>query len=119
MKGAARLPAGTVVLTGDALGLVAAALQVAQRDRARQGLPPSAGWRALQALVSPSGHGDSPEGADPDHGSMSTSEAAAALGVSPRTVRRKASALGGRLVAGVLVFDAVTILEHKHGSENR
>lgn len=107
-----------VILSGADLELVAEALRVAQRVRARNGLGPSAALADLQRLLSPRGPQVTPEPPAAQHGDMSTTEAAELLGVTPRTVRRRARQLGGRLVAGVLVLDRLAVLEHLAGTES-
>lgn len=114
--GALRLPADAVILTGDALPLVAYAVDTTQRARARNGLPPLASLDALRALVAPVGHADTADDADGYPELVTTREAAELLHRSVRTVRRLAPGLGGRLVGGRLLLDRQAIIEHQQGA---
>lgn len=116
---AARVPEGAVLLAGRQLAIVAWAIRQAQDDYRRRNGANSSELAALLAVVSPPGHGDTPAGAEPHPETMTTTEAAHLLGMSPRTVRRKADALGGRLVGGVLVFNRQAVLEHRDGQHLR
>lgn len=113
-----RLPEGAVLLSGDAVRLLAYAVATAQASRRRNGLPPVAALDALARDVlaaSASGHTDGPdEPADePDY--MTTAEAAQELHTSTRTVRRHAAQLGGRKVGGTWMVDRLAVDEHKKG----
>lgn len=113
-----RLPAGALLLAGDDLDAIRDAVALAQWARRRDGLAPSARLAALAALVTDSGHADSPDDPAADDGPMSylsSDEAAAALGVSPRTARRLAPELGGRKVGGTWLLDAAAVDEHHRG----
>lgn len=115
VSGLTRLPAQSFLLTGHALDLVLMALRSAQRARARDGLSPSTGWAALVNAMGGAPHGNEP--AAEEAATISTREAAELLGVNARTVRRKAPALGGRLVGGSLVLDRMAVLEHRVGRD--
>lgn len=115
-----------VLLTGSHLYMVQQALDALARERRRNGLPASRDAAELRRVittqldrrepnVAPEGQQDSSRVVAPEHGSMSTKEAAELLGVSTRTARRMASRLGGRLVGGVLMLDRIAINEHIEG----
>lgn len=109
-----RLAPDVLLLTGDAIGALAYAVAVAQRARARNGLPPS---RALSALASAAGQQDTeptPE-LDTDEELITTQEAAQMLGCSNRQARRRAPQLGGRLTGGRWLLDRRAVLEHLEG----
>ena len=111
-----RFRANAAVQTGDALGLLAYAVDTTQRARARNGLPPLAGLVSLRALVTPAGHGDNPSEPEGEPELVTTREAAELLHLSARTVRRLAPGLGGRLVGGRLLLDRQAITEHLQGA---
>ena len=112
MTGAYRLPAGSVLLTGSALDAARYAVDVAQRARARNGLPPSTALARLAAALSPAGQTDNPNEPTGEADDMTTEEAARLLGCSPRQARRLAPALGGRLTGGRWLLDRVAVAEH-------
>ncbi|MFX1757245.1 helix-turn-helix domain-containing protein [Rhodococcus sp. As11] len=109
-----RLAPGVLLLTGDAVQALAYAVQVAQRARQRNGLPPS---RALAALASAAGQQDTePASAletEPEW--ITTEEAARMLGISDRQARRLAPRLGGRLTGGRWLLDRRAVTEHQEG----
>lgn len=113
---ATSLPAGTVLLTGKTIPLVAEALKTAQRARGRNGLPPLPAWAELLHVLSRAGHEDTTDEPTDDSGLMTTTDAAALLGCSTRTARRLAPKLGGQLVGGRLLLDRAAVLEHHEGS---
>lgn len=110
-----RVPDGAVILTGTALEAVAYAVDVTQRARARNGLPPLQTLEALRQAVAGPGQPDNPTepGGHPD--TVTTEQAATALAVSPRTVRRLAPKLGGQLVGGRWLLDRHALTEHLEG----
>ena len=110
-----RLPAGAVLIDGRHLEALRYAIAAAQRARRRNGLPPALALSELAALVAPLGHGDTPDDPTGESDDMTTNQAAAVLGLSPRTVRRLASGLGGRLVGGRLLLDRLAVTEHIEG----
>lgn len=110
-----RLPPGAVLLDGDDLEVVAYAVSVTQAARRRNGLPPSHRLAALALLLAARGQEDSPAEPVGDADYMDTNEAATLLGCSPRTARRLAPKLGGRMVAGRLLLDRVAVTEHLEG----
>ena len=110
-----RLPAGAVLIDGRHLDALRYAIGAAQRARRRNALPPAAALDQLAALVAPPGHGDTPDEPTGESDDMTTNQAAAVLGVSPRTVRRLASGLGGRLVGGRLLLDRQAVIEQIEG----
>lgn len=110
-----------VLLTGSALDAARFCVEVAQRARRRNGLPPSVAIARLAAALAPTGLGDAPqtEVEHPEGGAVqevvSTREAAELLGCSPRQARRLAPLLGGRLIGGRLALDRQCILDHLEG----
>lgn len=112
---AVRLPAGAVLLTGDALAAVRYAVTVAQRARARNGLPPSVALARLAAVVSPAGHADAPDEPAGESDYVTTDEAAALLGFSARQIRRLAPGLGGHIIGGRWLLDRRAVTEHIQG----
>lgn len=111
-----RLPPGAVLFTGADLDAVCYCIDVTQRARRRNGLPPSVALARLAALLSPAGQADMPDETPGEADYMSTDEAAAALGCSPRQARRLAPLLGGRLVGGRWLVDRLAIAEHIEGA---
>lgn len=111
-----RVPAGAVLLDGPALDVARYAVTVAQRARARNGLPPSRALAGLADVLSPAGQADTPDEAPGEADDMTTAEAAELLGVSRRTARRLAPALGGRLVGGRWLLDRQAVTEHLEGA---
>lgn len=110
-----RLPPGAVLLTGPALDACRYAVGVAQRARARNGLPPSTQLAQLADALTAAGQPDSAEDAAGQPDAMTTHEAAAQLGCSERTARRLAPALGGQRVGGRWLLDRVAVTEHLEG----
>ena len=113
-----------VLLTGGALDAARYCVEVAQRARARNGLPPSVTIARLAAALAPTGQGDAPDDVGEQSGSgpvsalqevVGTREAAGLLGCSPRQARRLAPLLGGRLIGGRLALDRQSILDHLEG----
>lgn len=114
-----RLPAGAVLLDGRHLDALRYCIDVARRARRRTGLPPVAAVDALAALVEPvtdPGHPDSGEGPTVEPEGMTTHDAAALLGVSDRTARRLAPALGGRRIGGRWLVDRQAVAQHLEGT---
>lgn len=109
-----RLAPGVLLLTGDAVQALAYAVTVAQRARARNGLPPS---RALVALASAAGQQDTQQAPalEDDTELITTEEAARMLNISNRQARRLAPALGGRLTGGRWLLDRRAVTEHQEG----
>ena len=108
-----------VLLTGREIEAVVYAVRVAQRDRARNGLPRSRDLDRLAAAVTRAAGGqpDSPEQIEVQADYISCSEAASILGCSERSVRRWAPGLGGQLVGGRWLVDRQAVLEHCEGLE--
>lgn len=109
-----------VLLTGRPLEVALFAVEVAQRSRARNGLPPMQSLEALRVAMSPRGHADGAEGVggqagDQDEEMVSTQVAAQLLGCSNRQARRLAPLLGGRLVGGRWLVDRQAVNEHNAG----
>lgn len=91
-------------------------VSLARRARRTNGLPPSPALDRLAAALADLGHADSSN--DPARHDeamttqmLDTATAAQALGVSERTARRLAPALGGRKTGGVWFFDPVAVHE--------
>ena len=112
-----------VLLTGSAIDAVRYAVDVAQRARGRNGLPPSVMLAALREALAAPGQTDTaggpaghPEGVGLEE-TVSTQEAGNLLGCSPRTARRLAPQLGGRCVGGVWLLDRLAVAEHVEGRE--
>ena len=107
-----------VLLSGSAIDAVLYAVDVAQRARSRNGLPPSTMLAALREALSPTGQADIlPEPAE-ECGSrdrVPSAEAAQLLRCSPRQARRLAPTLGGERVGGRWVIDRQAITEHMEG----
>lgn len=108
-----------VLLTGRDIEAVGYAVRLAQRVRARNGLPRSRDLDRLAdvAAQAAGGQPDSPEPAEAQADWVSCSEAASILGVSERTVRRWAPGLGGQLIGGRWLVDRQAVIEHKAGME--
>lgn len=116
---ATRLPAGAVLLTGDAIIAAADAVRVAQRWRRGQGLGPSVAWdRLLGILDLMTDHGPADTEPEPvaQDDVVDIPTAAALLGCSPRQARRLASTLGGRKLSGVWYLDRIAVAEHVGGT---
>lgn len=113
--GALTLPAGSLLLTGRTLQTVGYAVDVAQKARRRNGLPPSRELAALAELLAVNGQTDSPEQPPGEHDAMTIHEAAALLQQSTRTVRRLAPQLGGRKVGRSWLLDRQAVTEHRDG----
>jgi len=114
-----RLPAGAVLLDGEALRLVAYCVATAERTRRRNGLPPLPGLVRLREALTAPGHPDADPEPVGDAESVTTAEAARLLGCSERTIRRQAARLGGRNVGGRWLLDRAAVEEHRAGSEPR
>ena len=110
-----RLPAGALLLDGSALEVARYAVEVAQRARARNGLPPSAQLAQLGAALAAAGPADAVDDDPVQPDAMTTTEAAAQLGCSARQARRLAPRLGGQLVGGRWLVDRVAVSEHIEG----
>lgn len=108
----ARIAPGVLIVSGPALDAIRYAATVATRSRARNGLPPSSALTALLAATGQSDETPTPAEHDMPHDVLTTAQAAQALGVSERTARRLAPALGGRLIAGRWALDARAVTEH-------
>ena len=108
-----------VLLTGREVEVIGYAIRVAQRDRARNGLPRSRDLDQLAAAVAQAAGGqpDNPEQVEVQADYISCSEAASILGCSERSVRRWAPGLGGQLVGGRWLVDRQAVLEHCEGLE--
>lgn len=111
-----------VLLTGSAIDAVLYAVDLAQRARGHNGLPPSRMLAALAEALAAPGQTDTatepvrhPEGVGVRE-TVSTQEAANLLGRSPRTVRRLAPQLGGRRVGGVWLLDRQAVTEEAEGA---
>lgn len=104
-----------VLLTGSALDAARYCVEVAQRARARNGLPRSVALARLADALSPAGHADTPHEAPGEHDDMTTDEAARLLGCTARQARRLAPVLGGRLVGGRWLLDRQAVAEHLEG----
>lgn len=119
MSGACLRIQDGVLLTGRALDVALYAVKVAQRSRARNGLPRLLVLEELEAAMSPRGQTDiaeEPTGQSVDVVvAMTTEDAASALHCSARQARRLAPALGGRRVGGRWVYDHQAVLEHIEG----
>lgn len=111
----ASIPAGSVLLTGQSVEACRYAVDVAQRSRARNGLPPSTALAQLAGALSAAGQADMPEEPEGQPDNVTTTEAAALLGCSERQARRLAPALGGRLTGGRWLLDRVAVAEHIEG----
>lgn len=114
------LPAGCILVHGQSIELLVLALEDAQRWRRRNGLAPLSAYSELAEILrrakqpgsvtSANGHADietEPAG-QPD--SMTTHEVASELNVTRRHVRRQATQLGGRKVAGSWIFNRADII---------
>ena len=107
-----KLPAGAVLLDGADLATLAYCIEVTQRARGRNGLPPSRRVNALARLVAAPRQSDTPDEPIGEPESMTTTEAAALLGCSTRTATRLAPKLGGRLVGGRWLLDRQAVTEY-------
>lgn len=112
--------------------VVVYAIRLAQRARARDGLPPLRQFAQLAAACTPPvsdpvtdpGQSDSPNTALEHDGQQQTTsgqvvgitEAAALLGVSPRTARRLAPRLDGRRTGGVWTIPRDALDDHQNGT---
>lgn len=110
-----------LLLAGDDLDALAAAVALAQRARHAQGLAPSPRWVRLAAVLADRGHADNPTDDTEDAGPMqdhrlTVDAAAVALGVSARTARRLAPELGGHKIGGTWLLDAEAVAEHREGT---
>ncbi len=114
--GAFSVPAGAVILHGRGLVVAAYAVQVAQKARARNGLPPSADLERLAVVLAAPSQSDSPPEVADEADYMTTREAATALKVSRRTASRLAPRLGGRKVGGQWLVDRQAVAEHNGGN---
>lgn len=114
--GAARVPEGSVLLTGEAVDALRYAVEKAQAWRRWQGLSRSARLDVL-AAVTVAGQADTAEEPVVEADYMTTEEAATVLGVSCRTARRLAPGLGGRVVGGRWFLDRLAVAEHKEGTQ--
>jgi len=109
-----RIEGPSAVLTGPHLEAVQFAVQATIKAlRARGDTPPRALLEAAELLDPPAPRpgGDTPKPHTGHAVRMSTQDAARDLGMSPRNVRRRASELGGEMVAGVLLLDADAVRE--------
>ena len=106
-----------ILLSGRNLEVIVYAVRVAQRDRARNGLPRSRDLDQLATAVAQAAGGqpDSPEQVSAQADYVSCSEAASILGCSERSVRRWAPGLGGQLVGGRWLVDRQAVAEHAAG----
>lgn len=106
-----------ILLSGRNLEVIVYAVRVAQRDRARNGLPRSRDLDQLAAAVAQAagGQSDSCEQVEVQADYISCSEAASILGCSERSVRRWAPGLGGQLVGGRWLVDRQAVVEHAAG----
>lgn len=104
-----------MLLVGSALDAARYAVDVAQRARSRNGLPPSGSLARLAAALAVPGQTDSDEAPTREAEHMSIPEAAELLGCSTRTARRLAPGLGGQRIGGRWLLDRQTIEEHNEG----
>lgn len=104
-----------VLLTGGALDAARYCVDVAQRARARNGLPPSVALARLAEALAAPGQEDNPDEPAGQPDLVTTEEAAEMLGVSLRTARRLAPLLGGRRIGGRWLLDRQAVTEHKEG----
>lgn len=109
-----RLAPGVLLLTGGAVDALLYAVQVAQRARQRNNLPPS---HALAELASAAGQTDARrvEPLEDEMEMIATEEAARMLECSSRQARRLAPRLGGRRVGGRWLLDRRAVVEHIEG----
>ncbi len=110
-----RLPAGAVVLTGDAVRLVVDALGVFAAQRRLNGLPGESEARRLSAFLSGVGRPDSPEEPSVESEPMTTQQLAEALGCSARNAQRLARRLDGRQIGGRWLVPRRAVAEHLEG----
>lgn len=107
-----------VILTGSGVEVALRAAINTQRARRSNGLPVSGDLNALvQACMSVRGHSDVRDNADPatsleERPTIPIEEAATMLGLSDRQIRRLASKLGGKKIAGRWLLDMQAIIEH-------
>ncbi|MGD7707008.1 helix-turn-helix domain-containing protein [Microlunatus sp. Y2014] len=107
-----------VVLTGRAIDAARYAVSLAQRARAGAGLPPSAALAILHSTLTPPGQPDTgPDGPVHTEDMITSDDAARLIGCSPRTARRLAPQLGGRLTGGRWLLDRQAVIEHLQGSQ--
>lgn len=104
-----------VLLTGREIEAVGYAIKLAQRVRARNGLPVSRDLAALAAALAATGQSDSPGQPEDDTDFIAVSAAADLLGASERTARRLAPRLGGRKIGGRWLVDRQAVVEHAAG----
>lgn len=116
----ARIRPGSVLLDPEDVPLLRYCVENAQSYRDRNGQPRLARLDALAAAMSAPGHPDIAIHPDRHAGpvieTVSTAEASERLGISERQVRRIAPGLGGRLVGGVWILDALAVEQHREGS---
>ncbi len=110
------LPAGAVLLAGDALDVAQYAVRLAQDSRRRNGLPPSTALAKLAYALAAPGQSDSTDEPAEQPDFVDIGQAVQLLGVSPRTARRLARRLGGRMVGGRWLLDRQAVLEHAEGA---
>lgn len=115
---------GVVVLHGDILPALLDALLIAARNRKLNGNPVSSTYgdiaQAIITAMSAVGRSDVRTSAPPqsyvdDPPTVTVAEAARRLGLSERQTRRLAPRLGGRIIAGRWLLDAIAIDEHEKG----
>lgn len=111
-----------LAISGRTLDLLLLAIRDAQRYRARNGAGPLRVYAELADILTSAGALSEVGQADIEPGPvgeaefMTVNEAAERMGVTERTVRRKARALGGRQVGGVWLLDRAAVLEHLEGA---
>jgi hypothetical protein len=111
-----RIDRRAVVLTGPHLDAARAAVRLYVTTLDEVGRPtPRVLTELLEILSAPCPGGDSREAPPEQSEDMTTRQAAEALGMSERSVRRIAAGLGGRMVAGRLVLDAAAVHQHREG----
>lgn len=110
-----RLPPGAVIIAGEDLDLLVYMVVNTQRVRQRDRLPPLRRLNQLAALLTAPGQADTPDEPVTQTDYVTTDQAADILGCSPRTARRLAPGLGGKLIGNRWVLDRQSINEHLDG----
>lgn len=103
----------TVALDASAAAFVAECVRYRTGAEAALGRSPTPAVGRLVEQLSAIGHNSSGTAESEQHwDSYTTTEAAAALGVSDRTIRRRAVELGGRKIGHAWVFDPTIVERH-------
>lgn len=113
----ARVPDGSVLITGADLAVARYAVNVTLRHRRRQGLPDIQGLARLGDALAEVGQTDTEPEASGEAEYMTVDEAARRLSCSARSARRLAERLGGRKLGGRWLIDTQAVQDHLQGTE--